>query len=70
LLHANKCLLDRTQETTVSLMQLDLKLSFGVGVGLVSEITLPAACSWHKGLSASRGRQLIPLGEQQSFVSL
>jgi hypothetical protein len=51
-------------------MQPDLKVSFGVGVGLVSEIALPAACSWHKSLSTSRGRQLIPLGEQQSFVSL
>jgi hypothetical protein len=51
-------------------MQPDLQVSFGVGVGLVSEIALPAACSWHKGLSASRGRQLIPLGEQQSIVVL
>jgi len=51
-------------------MQPDLKLRFRVGGGLVSDIALPTACSWHKGLSASRGRQLIPFGEQQSFVSL
>ncbi len=55
---------DRSQETSIRLMQADLKLRFSVGVGLVNEITLPAACSWYKGLgSASRGRQLVQLGE-------
>ena len=32
-------------------MQADLKLRFGVGIGLVSAIALPIACSWYHGLS-------------------
>jgi len=45
-------------------MHANLQLRFGVRVGLVNEIALPAAGSWYKGPSvASRGRQLTQLGE-------
>jgi hypothetical protein len=55
---------DCLQETSIGLMHVNLKLRFSVRAGLVNEIALPAARSWHKGLgAASRGRQLIQLGE-------
>jgi len=61
----------RLQETSIGLMHTDLKLRFSVRVGLVNEIAVPAARSRYKGLGlASRSRQLVHLGEQQSLVSL
>jgi hypothetical protein len=30
-------------------MQMDLKLRFRIGIGLVNNIALPAACRWHRG---------------------
>ena len=45
--HASERLIDRFQETPVALMQVDLKLSFRIGIGLVNAIALRAACSWH-----------------------
>ncbi len=61
---SSHCFFDRSQEMSIGLMHTDLKLRFSVGVGLVYQIALPAARSWYKGLgSASRGRQLVQLGE-------
>jgi hypothetical protein len=61
---SSQCLLDRSQEMSIGLMQADLELRFSVGIGLVTEIAVPAARSWYKGLSsAPRGRQLVQLGE-------
>jgi hypothetical protein len=49
-------------------VQADLKLRFGIGVGLVNHITLPATRCWHSGLSFAQGRrQLTPLLQQQSL---
>jgi hypothetical protein len=64
-------LFDCSQEPNIGVVYTDLKLCFSVGVGLVNEIALPAACSWNKGLSAtSCSRQLIQLGKHQSLVPI
>jgi hypothetical protein len=38
--HASERLLNRFQETPVTLMQVDLKLRFRIGIGLVNNIAL------------------------------
>jgi len=66
-----QCLFYRAHETTVGLMQPDLKLRFKVGIGLVNEISLWATRCWHPSLSvALSGRQLALFLQQQSVVSL
>jgi hypothetical protein len=30
-------------------VQVDLKLRFRIGIGLVDNIAFPAACRWHRG---------------------
>ena len=47
--HASERLLNRFQETAVAFVQVDLKLSFRIGIGLVNNIALTAACRWHLG---------------------
>ncbi len=55
---------DGLQETSIGLMQANLKLRFSVRVGLVNEIALPAARSRYEGPSAaSCGQQLIHFRE-------
>ena len=63
--------LDRPQEMSIGLMHADLKLGFGVGVGLICEIAGPLTRSWYQGLgSVSPSRQLIELSHQQSPVPI
>jgi len=51
------------------MMHADLKLGFGVGVGLVNQIAVRDTCTWYGGLGpVSRSRQIIQLGQQQSLV--
>ena len=59
---AIQCLFDRSQETPIGLMQADLKLRLGIGVGLVNQITLPASSCRHPSLSVALGStQAAPL---------
>jgi hypothetical protein len=62
---------DRSQETTVGLMQADLHLRFGVGGGVVGLIAIPASCSWNPTFTVGvLDRQFAPFGEQHPFVSV
>jgi hypothetical protein len=38
--HASECFFDGYEETTVAFMQMDLKLRFCIGIGLVNNIAL------------------------------
>ena len=68
---SSQCLFDRLQETAIGLMHADLKLSFSVRVGLINEIAMLLARSWYKRFSdASRSRNLVKLGQQQSLVPI
>jgi hypothetical protein len=52
-------------------VQVDLKLRFRIGLGLINHISLQAPGGWHSGLSLAKGsRQLTVLRQQQSIVSL
>jgi hypothetical protein len=43
-------------------MQANLKLCFGIGIGLINKVSLQASCGWHAGSSVILGRrQLTPL---------
>src|SRR5712691_836543 len=52
-------LIDSSQKSPVSLMQLNLQLRFLVGIGLVNHISLQAPCCWHQGSSVALGRRLL-----------
>ena len=67
----SECLFDCSQETTIRLVQADLKLRFRIGIGLINHISLQVPGGWHPGLSLAQGRrQLTVLLQQQSIVSL
>jgi len=68
---SSQCFFDRSQEMSIGLMHTDLELRFSVGIGLITEIAVPAARSRYKSLSSvSRGRKFVQLDEQQSLVAL
>jgi hypothetical protein len=46
--HASERCFDRFEESTVAFKQMDLKLRFRIGIGLVNNIALPAARRWHR----------------------
>jgi hypothetical protein len=65
LLDPSQRLFNHSQETTIGLMQADLKLRFGIGIGLVNEISLEAPSSWQRSHSFRLGGgQLALLGQQ------
>ena len=71
LLDPTQRLFARPRQTQIALMQPDLKLCFNIGTGLVHKIALPAPCSRYRGgRFEGRSRQFLPLGMEQSFVSL
>jgi hypothetical protein len=47
--HPSERFFDRYEKMTVAFMQMDLKLCFRIGIGLVNNIALRAACRWHRG---------------------
>ncbi len=47
--HPSERFFDGYEESTVAFMQMDLKLSFRIGIGLVNNIALRAACRRHRG---------------------
>ena len=70
-LHPTECFFDRCQKMTVAFMQMDLKLSFRIGIGLVNNIAFPAASRRHRGQIVALARLLFTLLlYYQSVVSL
>jgi len=68
---ASDCLFDCSQETTVCLVQADLKLRLLIGIRLLNEIALQATCGWYPGSGVALDRrQFALLLQQQFFVSL
>ena len=59
--HASERLFNRFQETPLALVQVDLKLRFRIGIGLVNKIALRAACRWHPGEIIALARQQFTL---------
>jgi hypothetical protein len=61
----SQCLFDRSQEAAIGSVQADLKLCFGLGIGLVNKVSMWAACFQYGSYPFSPGsRQLPPLGQQ------
>ncbi len=56
---------DRSQEATIGSVQADLKLCFGLGIGLVNKISLRASCAHDGSYPFGPGsRQPPPLRQQ------
>jgi hypothetical protein len=63
--------LDRSQEPTVSLMQPDLKICFGIGIGFVDRISYwGPPCRYASSTVRTRRQHLLPLLKQQSLIAI
>jgi hypothetical protein len=57
--HPNERLLDSSKKAPIGLMQANLKLRFGIGVGLVHKVPFEISSRWHEAVNIGmRGRQL------------
>ncbi len=59
LLDPRQRVFDRPRQTPISLVQADLKLRLGIGVGLVNHISRQAPCRWHPGVSRTQDRPQV-----------